>query len=285
MLSKLCNWRVRELGLGRGIDSTLPNPWATKLSFQVREPKIDKNWQKAAEGDEVMDHSKSNVICTDEGGTLTSYVNEVTSTRELQGKLDLSVTLPNTPVTVDVGIDMSRSLTRTQVTIGKRIHTKTIAFKANLDKDTDSEDKLDKYILEGDANIAELSSDQRLSLCYKFVKHYHATHYVSSITLGASRFIMTSESDYIEKVSAKGKAGYQSIAQAGASASFVNKLLKKHEEKHCVGKMNEKRDTVETEAVVEVAFEPISHLVTKELREPLEKALRMYIREQKEKQG
>ena len=263
----------------------MPNPWATKLSFQVREPKIDKNWQKAAEGDEVMDHSKSNVICTDEGGALTSYAYEVTSTRELQGKLDLSVTLPNTPVTVDVGIDMSRSLTRTQVTIGKRIHTKTIAFKANFDEDIEELDKCISKFAEGDANVKKLSFDQRLTLCYKFVKHYHATHYVSSITLGASRFIMTSESDYIEKVSANGKAGYQSIAQAGASASFVNKLMKKHEDQHKVGKMNEESGTVETEAVVEVAFEPISHLVMKELREPLEKALRMYIREQKEKQG
>jgi len=53
--------RFVDLGLGRGIDASDPNPWLNKTSFQVRN---------------VL---RENIIGTDEGSALHTYQKEVIS--------------------------------------------------------------------------------------------------------------------------------------------------------------------------------------------------------------
>ena len=84
--------RVIDLGLGRGMDATNPKPWLNKSSFQVRRVAIE------------------NVIGTEEGGALQSYKREVTSVQTQQTDLKASVTIPQSPVTIGVDAEQSRSV-------------------------------------------------------------------------------------------------------------------------------------------------------------------------------
>ena len=68
------------------MDATNPKPWLNKSAFQVR------------------DVTKDNIIGTEEGDLLQSFVNEVESTQQLQGTLGASVPLSEL---VSIGMDLS----------------------------------------------------------------------------------------------------------------------------------------------------------------------------------
>ncbi len=116
-------WKLQELGLGRGVDGTDPRPWVNKSSLQVR--------------DIIIFHSSDSsqnlqLISTNEGGMVHHFVQEVTSIKELKANLDTSISVPNSPVTVGVGIDHVRSLTKTRKAIGQRVLNRTVAFKFGI---------------------------------------------------------------------------------------------------------------------------------------------------------
>ena len=282
ILSDYSSWRVRELGLGRGVDGTAQSSDSRLSSYQVREAKDDK----------------SNLISMDEGGSLTSFVREVTSIQEQQAKLTGSMTVPNpsTPVSIDMGVEVSRGLTVARKSIGKRIVTKTIAFKPSFTEK--EEEKLARDILlhanipckqsedKSESYVKTLLDDPSSSHIDEFVEDHRITHYVSSITMGASTFIVTSESELKKQVSTKTKAGYQSIAQAGVSTSFVNKLMDKNENVHNVGKLSEDGKNIEAEAVVEVQLLPISSLIqTRGFKEKFQAAVAKLVKKEHHNQG
>ena len=103
-----------DLGLGRGVDATNPTPWLNKSAFQVRKVTID------------------NIIGTEEGNLYQGFVNEVESTQNLQTNLKASIPL-NQQVNLGIDSELSRSYSSTQKSVGWKIITRTIAFKANSD--------------------------------------------------------------------------------------------------------------------------------------------------------
>ena len=107
--------RIRDLGLGRGVDATDPTPWVNKRAFQVRAVTFDT------------------VLGTEEGGALQSYEQEVTSVHAQQGNLRLSILVPMSPVRIGVDEEYSRSATVTRQAIGKRVITRSIAFTTAFD--------------------------------------------------------------------------------------------------------------------------------------------------------
>ena len=280
MLSDYSSWRVLELGLGRGVDGTAQNPCNRASSYQVREAKEDK----------------SNLICMDKGCSLTSFIRDVTSIQEQQVKLTGTITAPNpsASVSVDMGVDAFRGIRVNRKSVGKRIDTKTIAFKPSFgDKE---EEKLARDILlhanipydqsKGNSCVEILLSTASSSHFNEFVEDHRITHYVSSITLGASSFIVTNESELKKQVSTRTKAGYQSIAQAGVSTSFTDKLMKKNENVQNVGKLSEDGESVEVEAVIEAQLLPISRLIqTKEFKRRFQAAVARFVKDQQDNQG
>ena len=115
-----------DLGLGRGVDATNPKPWLNKSSFQVREIKPGPD--------------NSNIIGTDEGDLYQAFVNEVETTKHL--KTNLSASVPASQL-VGVGIDseLSRSHSVSQKSVGIKIVTRTISFRADFDDISKIEDK------------------------------------------------------------------------------------------------------------------------------------------------
>lgn len=104
----------KDLGLGRGVDATNPTPWLNKSAFQVREVMFD------------------NIIGTEEGNLYQGFVNEVESTQNLQTSLKASIPL-NQQVNLGIDSELSRSYSSTQKSVGRKIITRTIAFRADSD--------------------------------------------------------------------------------------------------------------------------------------------------------
>ena len=103
-----------DLGLGRGVDATNPTPWLNKSAFQVRQV-TDKN-----------------IIGTEEGNLYQGFVNEVESTQNLQTSLKASIPL-NQQVNLGIDSELSRSYSSTQKSVGRKIITRTVEFRANSD--------------------------------------------------------------------------------------------------------------------------------------------------------
>ena len=104
-------FRFVDLGLGRGIDATNPTPWLNKTSFQVRRV------------------HKANIIGTDEGGEIQSYEREVASVHSQQTTMKLSITIPQSPLTLGTDAEQSRSISTSRRVIGKRVVNRTISFR------------------------------------------------------------------------------------------------------------------------------------------------------------
>ncbi len=279
IISVYNSWELEELGLGRGVNGTNPRPWINKSSFQVR----------------LADNGKENLIGTNEGGMLRDFVEEVTSIKNQTAKLDLSITVPNAPVTIGVGADLSRTWTKTQKAFGRQVLTRTIAFQRLFDE---SSDFLAKHILEcsgemqndvkGCENVLKCKGRKECITYFEtFFQRYNITHYVNSITLGASMFIVEAEADYHHSISPRSKLEYEPIASLEASAVFSKKLNHQSKDIKCIGKLSgENLSVVEKEAVVSIEVQPISTLFrNKDLSDNAKEALGQYLVRQKQKTG
>ena len=107
--------RMIDLGLGRGLDSSNPKPWLNKSAFQVR--------RVTAEG----------VIGTEEGGSLQSYEQEVTSVISHQSDLKASIVVPKSPVQIGIDAEQSRVVSSTRRAVGKKVINRTISFRSDFE--------------------------------------------------------------------------------------------------------------------------------------------------------
>ena len=105
----------KEQGLGRGLNATDLAPWLNKSSFQVRQ---------------VTPH---NILGTDEGGAVQMYETEVQSTFTLQVELQASIAIPQSPITIGVDAEQSRSVSSTRKSVGRKVLNRTISYRADFD--------------------------------------------------------------------------------------------------------------------------------------------------------
>ena len=233
------------MGLGRGVDGSKPNPWRNKSSYQVRNITIE------------------NIIGTEEGGAIQSYEREMESESEKHVNLSLSITVPNSPVTLGLEGEGSISKTTTQKVVGKKVINRTISFLANYEetksesqskseKDHTFEERVADYILkaieQSGANtgitrngqpVKELADyvrgpefdDEKIyeiyTHCRDFVKKYHITHYVSSISLGASSYQLFSTKEYKKKVESSASVKLETVAESTLKGTKTNRLFGK----------------------------------------------------------
>lgn len=263
--------RFAELGLGRGLDSTNTSPWIDKSSFQVRNPSID------------------NLIGTDEGGVLQNYNSSIASILELQADLKASVSKPNTPLPLSLEGEISRSLRISRRAIGRKVVTKTVSYRAEHgdyvpaspnpaqllfeeylsewllkhltdrgrkmadvgDSKEDSVSTLNDYLLNASKeDFAAVTAD-----CNSFVHLHAVTHYITSITVGASEHTIMTESQYAQAV----KVGYDfstSGTRFKSSKSFLSV--------QCLGSIADGK--AENEAVVEIKVLPLHALIHRNAR-------------------
>ena len=278
--------RFAELGLGRGVDSTNVSPWINKSAFQVRNPTVQ------------------NLIGTDEGGLLQSYKSSISGVVDIQEELKASVSTPNTPVSLGVEGELSRSCHASRKAVGRKVINRIISFRVGQEDSDKSlpkcmvtfEEFLSQWILNrintreeklADSKIEEdagftlntyLSSASKKDTalvvddCSNFIRLYGVTHYVTSISLGASEHTVVTESLYSQMV----KEGFD-ISISDTKFKSSKTVLKIELLGRIVDEKVERGS--ENEAVVEIKLLPINSLIrpNSHLHHTMQEALINYI--------
>ena len=107
--------RFAYLGLGCGINGAEKTPWLNKTSFEVRHAKYD------------------DLIGTEEGGAVKSYVNHIWDAHSLQAALKTALTPAIEHVSIMVDAELDRSLTSNRRAVGRKVLNRTIAFKDEIE--------------------------------------------------------------------------------------------------------------------------------------------------------
>ena len=105
--------RMIDFGLGRGVNAALSTPWLQKSSFQVQQV------------------TPLNIVGTEEGGIVQSYVNEVESVQDIQTQLSESIPV-SAQISIGIDAELSRSYSSTRKSLGKKIITRSISFKPDI---------------------------------------------------------------------------------------------------------------------------------------------------------
>ncbi len=320
--------QFQDLGLGRGVDATNPSPWKNKKSFQVRQVRFE------------------DIMGTEEGGSIQNYKSDVSSSTDLQAVLKASVSIPQTPVTIGLEGEMSRSSSSSKKVVGKKIINRSVSFKMhnkvvpdittssiadNLDQAGNSdaakrnsveptfEEILSEWILkriedrgmlkkESIAEGSELVKPSSIAVlnnyvstaskedlakvvndCKEFVRFFGITHYVSSITLGASEHIVMSETNYSALVKEKSSVKVTPFASAEQQMTLTSKYLDQKKLSKYIGKITDeqvKRGSYD-ECVIQIDIQPVQFLVEQNrfLHLALHKVLTEYIQETIEDSG
>ena len=104
-------------GLGRGVDITKDRPWVEKSSFQVRR----------------LDADSADIIETKEGGLLKSYSEEIRSRTTVNTEVQAGIKPANTPLSVRMDVEYTRSTLSAKYVSGKKIKTRTVSFGVNFE--------------------------------------------------------------------------------------------------------------------------------------------------------
>lgn len=137
--------RFVDLGLGRGVDATKPSPWLSKSSFQVREVTFD------------------NIIGTEEGGLVNNFEKVVESVQQLQTNMSASVPASQ-QVSVGVDAELSRSHSKTKRSVGTKVLTRTISFRADFDDICVRRGKKKKKLMAGKGSTEQRHTAPQRSL-------------------------------------------------------------------------------------------------------------------------
>ena len=262
---------------------TDPDLWRNKSSFVVRHATYD------------------NVIGTDEGNLAEDYRQTVLSGNDLQEECkDSVIKSATTPIPIVLEASgSSRSATSTRIVKGQRVVTRTVSFNFtnHFSKDKKTfEDVISKWI----------KKHENFNLgCDQFISYFGITHYVTSITLGASVHSIYTEEEHAQEVKKKklkstikrkfkeAKDAVTKLASdltseatkevketiGAKSTSEVSEESTKQSRVRKLGVMNDntvKRGTSD-EAVIGIRILPIHTLIeNKELREALRRSLVTY---------
>lgn len=272
--------RFIDLGLGRGVDSTNSAPWHSKSSFQVRHPTFN------------------NVIGTDEGGFVESYKSSLSSAFDLQLELKASVAVPNTPISIGLETGYSRSTNSSKKVVGNRVVNRTISFHVHREVSTEDHNPiksifeevisqwilkriydrggkiepkqlqmkgkaisvLNDYLLQAKKEEAALIVED----CTEFIRFYGVTHYVSSITLGASQHTVLTESEYSRMVSEGFNVSASQIGSVKQKLTIKSKTSKNSMNMRSLGKVvdGKVQRSSNDEAVIGVSILPIHSLIS-----------------------
>jgi hypothetical protein len=278
--------RFVNLGLGRGVDLTNPHPWANKSSFQVRSP--------SATG-----HIDT-LIGTNEGGMLQKFESHILSKKSIQMQLKASVSIPHTPVSLGVEGELARGTRTSKKVNGQRVTNTEISFRIGTVMEAEherahittrppdfeeilsrflwklicrrSKDRTPEEVFEKSATsllteYLQSSSKEENALiaedCGLFVSYFGVTHYVSSITLGASEHTVVTKSSRTMTATQGFNISVPFMARTEEKISIHNAFSKSLLNTHNLGKIvdGKVRKGSEDEAVTKMKILPIYSLI------------------------
>ena len=280
--------RISELGLGKAIDTTLSNPWANKKAYKAREMKLE------------------DLIVTNEGNRVKRFAEEIESYFEVQGRIEQSVKIPDKPIDMSVAAEAHRSHNSSYSIQGTTVLTRTISFTIGaplvprqsrqvdgidgipellVDSRSTFEKRLDKWVKArcdgSDLGADHQYDDKTNSYCREFLESLGgATHYVSSITLGAMSYKVKSSIRSAAKISQESSVKVPRAVGIKTSATAKRGSLRKRSDEQEIGQIPENgviQIRSPAEAVIRYSFTPLTNLVSNlELRAHLQRAIQQY---------
>ena len=276
---------MSNLGLGKAVDITRTQPWINGSVFQAKEVSYDE------------------IVAIVEGQHVRDYEEVIDNYFDLQGNLESSVMIPNQPVTVGIAADMHRCKQSRKVVRGKSVSTRIIFFQVKPVSETTStlEEKLQEWVISyGSAETKtkmrrdSLCSDNCSKACYEFIVRVGGiTHYISSITLGATEF----STKGISKIATEAHSNVGLNTPAGIAfinqkLGFSRKMEKRVTQNELIGRIEtdgkSEKVTIRTEneAVISFSITPLTNLISHQpLRDSLLKAIQQYMQERLHKKG
>ena len=278
---------LQELGLGVAIDITAKHPWVSKSAFQAKPVKREE------------------LIVVNESNKSHRSREQVETYTSIQQGLESSFRPdPTTPINVTVAADFHRSDTRSKTINSETTLTRTVAFHAKdpLGKSRDKKDKeefeknLHEWLVKkkcypvvcgtkGHAKSYEhgLYSETTNHHCIDYLKELGGvTHYVSSITLGATSYQVTSNSTLFNSISSSSEVSAHTFASASTKSKVSRKVFQSHSKEQHIGKLpgtgNILQFRTKGEAVVKCSYNSLANLVSHpQLRKLLEMGINEYI--------
>ena len=328
-----CVQRFTDLGLGRGIDATSSKPWQEKSSFQVRKIKFNnivgteeggaveayeniinsvQTLQLSLKSSITAPHSTAPVKIGIDGETSRT----VSSNRRVVGKRVVNRTISfreefkDLPTLCSIAMDQKVSLLEEDRSISWSFEERLCSWiletmhgeypdicgsechKA-LQEGTSPSKVFSEWFKKTEMDNMEMICNLLAELCYKFVVHFHITHYVSAVVLGALEFKVMSEQEYFRTISQANSLGVDNMASGEVKAKHILKKLSKHshtKELGCIKDSGDERYLVPrgtySEAVIETEFKPITSLLYhSQLRHALKRATSTYIDQKGDSSG
>ena len=277
---------IRELGLGKVIDSTLSNPWANKKAYEAR------------------GFQQSDLVVTNEGNRTKRFEEKIESYYSVQARIEASMEIPDKPIEACIAAEMYRSSTTSYSMTGTTILTRTISFKmgaspCRMDV-TDAQSKPGQVNVsdgkdivtksEFEKQLQQLVASRRdqgtgapcaADACWEFLESLGgATHYVSSITLGAVHYKVKTCSSSTTQVSEETSVKLPRAGGIKTSSKATRRTSKKRSDEETIGQIP--KDGVikvrsPAEAVIRYSFTPLTNLVSDPtLRGHLLQAIQQY---------
>ena len=211
---------------------------------------------------------------------------------------------PTTPINVTVAADFHRSSSRSKTINSQTILTRTVAFRAkdplgrsgndSVGKE-DFEANLHNWLVEKkcypvacdvhtDSFTCGLYSETTNHHCIDYLKELGGvTHYVSSITLGATKYQVALNSTLFASLSSSSEVSAHTFATASAKSKVSKKVFQSHAKEQYIGKIPEGNSDIlqfrtKGEAVVKCSYNSLANLVSHpQLRKFLESGINEYI--------
>ena len=283
---------LEELGLGVAIDITAKHPWVTKSAFQAKS---------------VVGARKELVVINESNRSHRSREQVETYTSIQQGLESSFRPDPTTPINVTVAADFHRSSSRSKTINSQTILTRTVAFRAKDPLGKSGEDSVSKESFEANLHkwlvekkcypvvcgthtdrseglTCGLYSETTNHYCIDYLKELGGvTHYVSSITLGATKYHVALNSTLFTSLSSSSEVTAHAFASASTKSKASKKVFQSNSKEQYIGKIPEGNGDIlhfrtKGEAVVKCSYNSLANLVTHpQLRKFLERGINEYI--------
>ncbi len=279
---------IQELGLGKTIDATLPQPWVNKRAYQAKKFP-----------------SKSDLVVTNEGNKVKMMSEQIENYYEMQAQVAAGIDIPNKPIEISIAAESHRSFGTSYSLTATTITTRTVTFNVWHHNDgkcmetggvVESEAKppseyKSKFEMDLQRWVKEnKGSDQDVQRCYLgFLKALGgATHYVSSMTLGAMRYHLKRKEFSRTKFAQESHIKVPKLFNSKASGSWMSRSSRSKAVYQQIGQVSfadegqQQPKSIEfrtpSEAVIQYAFTPLTNLVSDPvLQYNLRLAIRQYL--------
>ena len=278
--------QLEELGLGVAIDITAKHPWVTKSAFLAKSVNSD------------------DVIVINESNKFHRAREHVEKYSDVQAGLESSFRPdPSRPINVTVAADFHRSSTRSKTIDSRTLLTRTVAFRArdpgNWNKSVRKENfetNLHTYLVNHKCFPSCNKPDCKEPECQKYSAatnhqciHYlkelgGVTHYVSSVTLGATRYQVHLNTTLFSSASTSSGISADTFVSASTKFKASRKVFQSQSKEQRIGKIPESLDSnvlqfrTKGEAVVKCSYNSLANLVSHpDLRMQLEMGIHEYI--------